>query len=151
MNINEHTTPAKLEYYSFMWSEVRLVIAAIALFVGGIPPIYLLLGSVPGIYGLLQPLLVLSWLVSGAASGYMAYRWNKGGQMLFGKKEQNDTYAFFVSVVSGINLGLTGLLGNNIGMSISHNKTIFLLVGLLYLASAGYLWKRWNSNNHHIF
>jgi uncharacterized membrane protein YuzA (DUF378 family) len=81
----------------------------------------------------------------------MLYRWNLSGQRLFGGKEQYDMYAFFVSVVSGINLGLVGLLGQNIGMSISSNKTVFMVAGLLYLASAWHLHKRWNASGKRIF
>ena len=39
MNIQEHTTPEKLEKYSFLWSEARLVVTSIALFMGGVSPL----------------------------------------------------------------------------------------------------------------
>ena len=109
MDLNEHTTSAKLEYYSFLWSEVRLLIAAIALLIGGYPPIIYFL-PVPALYGLLYMGLKVAWLVSGAAAAYLLYRWYSGGQRLFGKKETLDTVAFFVCVVSGINLGFFGIL-----------------------------------------
>jgi len=54
-------------------------------------------------------------------------------------------------VVSGINLGLTGVLGNNIGMSITSNQFVFIIVGLLYLATAYHLQQRWNTSGQKIF
>jgi len=150
MNINEHISPAKLEYYSFLWSEARLVIAAVALFVGGVPPLFYFL-RIPGLYGLFNTLLTLAWLISGVASAYLLYRWYKGNMTVFGGKEQMDVAAFFVSVVSGINLGLTGLLRNNIGMSITQNQIIYIVVGVLYLAAAYRLYTRWNSSGKKIF
>ena len=71
--------------------------------------------------------------------------------MLFGKKDTKDTVAFFVSVISGINLGLVGLLGRNIGMSISSNYTVFVVVAVVYVVSAGYLYKRWNESGRKLF
>ena len=142
MNIQEHTSAENIEKYSFLWSEARLVIAAVALFIGGQPP---LLKILPGAYGLLG----LFWLVSGVAAGYLLYRWFKV-RTLFGAKEKLDLYAFFVMVVSGINLGLTPLVGN-IGMSLLYNKLVFLVVGVLYLASAYHLYRRWLANNKRIF
>lgn len=138
----------QLERYSFLWSEARLVIAAVALFIGGVPPLQAY-GHLPS--GLTSSLLTIAWLISGLASGYLFYRWYTGNKMLFGRKENLDTAAFFVSVISGINLGVVGLLRTNIGMSISSNQMIFNLVGLLYIVSAGYLYKRWLSHGQRIF
>ncbi|OHA17803.1 MAG: hypothetical protein A2664_04345 [Candidatus Taylorbacteria bacterium RIFCSPHIGHO2_01_FULL_46_22b] len=148
-DIKQHTTPNKLEHYSFIWSEVRLVIAAIALFLGGYPVIFFVLPISP-LYGLLTILLKLAWIISGAASGYLLYRWAIGTKTVFGGKDSRDTTAFFISVVSGINLGITGLLGTNIGMSISSSKLIFILVGILYLLAAVHLFRRWNSSGRKI-
>ena len=64
-----------LERNSFLWSEVRLIIAAVALFLGGLPPIYLVL-PIPALFGFVRILLVLAWIVSGVASGYLLYRWH---------------------------------------------------------------------------
>ncbi len=150
MDIKEHTTPEKLEYYSFLWSEVRLVIAAVALFIGGTPPI-LLLVPVASLYGLMYLGLKLAWIVSGVAAAYLAYRWYEGGQKLFGGKDTKDTVAFLVSVVSGINLGLVGFLGQNIGMSLVSGQLVFLLTGAVYLAAAGYLYMRWNAHGKKLF
>jgi hypothetical protein len=146
MNINDHTSPGKLEHYSFWWSEVRLVLAAIALFLGGYPLIYKIMPS-----GLTSSLLTISWLISGVVSVYLAYRWNAGGQRLFGQKEMKDTVAFWVMVISGVNLGLVAIIDKNIGMSISSNKVIFIAVGVLYLLAAYHLHKRWKSNGEKIF
>ena len=150
MNINEHISPAKLEYYSFLWSEARLVIAAVALFVGGVPPLLYFI-RLPGVYGFSNTLLTLAWLISGVASAYLLYRWYKGDRSVFGGKAPLDTAAFLVSIVSGINLGLTGVLRNNIGMSISSNQVVLIIVGALYLAAAYRLYTRWNSFGKKIF
>jgi hypothetical protein len=146
MDMNEHTQPHNLEKYSFLWSEARLVIAAGALLLGGIPPLtYLPLPS-----GLMGTVLTLSWLISGAASIYLLYRWNTGGRLLFGGKDTKDTVAFFVMAITGINLGLVPFMGN-IGMSISSNYIIFVLAAVVYLAAAVYLHRRWKAFGSKIF
>lgn len=150
MNTN-YTSPGQLEKASFLWSEVRLVVAALALFLGGVPPIYYVFGYLSPLYGLIRLGLTLAWIISGLAALYMLYRWNNNGRKLFGKMEQYDTYAFWVTVVSGINLGLAGVLGRNIGMSILYGHLIFGVVGLLYLATAWHLWKRWNESGQKVF
>lgn len=142
MNIQEHTKPEKLLYYSFIWSEIRLIIASVALFLGGIPPL-IRFNPFFGLYETLGTLLTLCWIISGIASAYLIYRWNIGGRTLFGRKETLDTVAFFVMIVSGFNLGIAGLLKINIGMSISSNYVLFVIVGLLYLFSAWHLFKEW--------
>ena len=148
MDVKQHTSPDSLERYSFYWSETRLAIAALALFLGGYPPVYYIL---PGMYAFTTPLLNLAWIVSGLVSAYLIYRWNQGGRKLFGAHDNLDMYAFFVNVVSGFNLGLAGLIGKNIGMQISSNHMVFVLVGVLYLVSAWHLWKRWNSAGKRLF
>ena len=147
MNIKEHTTPDMLEKYSFLWSEVRLVIAALALFLGGVPPVLLVLKGV----GLVATLLNLSWILSGVASVYLVYVWSKKGQTVFGGKQKYDLWAFWVMIVSGINLGVAGVLSQNIGMSISSNRVIFLVVGVLYLVSAYHLHRRFKANGERVF
>lgn len=150
MTFQEHTTPEKLERYSFLWSEARLVIASIALFLGGVPPVKAL-NPIPAFYGLISSLLTLAWIISGVAAGYLLYRWHTGGKTLFHEKRQHDTLAFFVMVVSGLNLGLAGLISTNIGMSISSSRLIFTVVGVIYLMAAYYLYKRWNASGQKIF
>lgn len=146
MDIKEHTHPDKLERYSFLWSEARLIIAALALFLGGVPPALLLLPI-----ALTLLLLKVAWIISGLAAGYLLYRWYKNNQMIFGGKGPRDTTAFFVSVVSGINLGLAGLFGRNIGMTISSNPFIFMLVGVLYILAAVHLYRRWKATGEKVF
>ena len=121
------------------------MIAAIALFLGGIPPVFFLI-TVPSLFGVVRAGLTIAWIISGIASCYLLYAWNAHHQKLFGEKNQADMAAFFVSVVSGINLGLAGILNRNIGMNIIFDKTIFLIVGLIYLASAWRLYSRWKSS-----
>lgn len=141
---------SKLERYSFLWSEIRLLFGAVALFLGGIPVVRYLIQT-PSLYGLVGTLLTLSWIASGVASAYLLWRWVVGGKMLFGKKEKLDMVAFLVSVVSGINLGLTGLMGTNIGMSILSGYGIFALTALVYLATAYYLFSRWKKSGEKLF
>jgi hypothetical protein len=147
MDFKELSTPAQLERNSFLWSEARLVVGAVALFLGGIPPVVYFLGSSGTIWSLLK----IAWLISGAASAYLGYRWYTGGQQVFGGKDNKDLGAFAVSVVSGLNLGWTGLAGNNIGMSIASSQPIFLMVGVVYLVAALHLWRRWKARGEHVF
>jgi uncharacterized membrane protein YuzA (DUF378 family) len=149
-DFKKHTHPDNLERYSFLWSEVRLLVAALALFLGGIPPIYLIL-RIPPLYGLITLLLTLCWLISGAAAIYLVYRWNQNKQLVFGRKDTKDTTAFFVSVISGINLGLAGLLRANIGMTITRSRVVFDLVGLLYIVCCVHLYNKWMSHGKKLF
>lgn len=139
-----------LTRYSFLWSQVRLIIAAVALFLGGKPPLFALFGGGNN-GGLLWPIVQWSWVISGIASIYLLYRWNQTGQNVFGTKDRKDTAAFFVSVVSGINLGLAAVIGRNIGMSISSNYIIFIVVGVIYLLSYLQLQKGWKKSGQKIF
>ena len=150
MNLEGYTKPRELERMSFLWSEARLVIAAAALFLGGIPPILIIL-PVPAMLGQVGMLLTLSWLISGVASGYLLYRWFTGDKKLFGGSNMKDIAAFLVCAVSGINLGLAGITGSNLGMSFTMNYVIFLAVAALYLVSAGYLFMRWNKFGQKLF
>lgn len=145
MDLKEHTTPDRLLRYSFLWSEARLVIAAIALFLGGIPPIMAILPA-PGLYSIVGSLLTLAWIISGVAAVYLLYSWFTGGKRLFGGNAPLDSGAFFVMVVSGLNLGFAGIMGTNIGMNISMSRTVFAIVGVLYLAAALYLYRRWSAS-----
>jgi hypothetical protein len=150
MEIKNFSEPSSLEKYSFMWSEVRLVLAFVALIVGGTPFLRLIL-PIPALYGLTNSLLTIAWIVSGAASAYLLYRYAKSDKKLFGAEDMKDRIAFFISVVSGINLGLTGLLGNNIGMSIFSAYFFLLIAALAYLWSAYRLYTRWNASGKRIF
>ena len=150
MNLKHHTHPDNLERYAFLWSEVRLVIAAIALFIGGIPPVLYFLPGV-GSFGLVNLALKLAWIISGVSAAYLFYRWLHAGQKLFGHSNMKDTAAFVVMVVSGINLGLVGLIGNNIGMSISSSYAVFVITAVVYLVSAYHLYTRWKAHGRKLF
>lgn len=139
-----------LETYSFWWSEARLILGAIALALGGVPLVFAIL-PIPGLFSLVGSLLTLSWIISGIASGYMLYRFWTGGKTVFGGKEQRDIIAFWVSVVTGFNLGITGLLGTNIGMQISSNRIVFTLAAVVYVIAAVHLYRRWNANGKKMF
>ncbi len=146
MNLKKYTTKKNLDKYAFFWSEARLVLAALALFFGG-KPIILFFGS--GMF--VSSILNLSWVISGIAALYLLYRWNANHKKIFGKKDAKTNFAFFVSVVSGINLGIAGILANNIGMLISSNRLIFFVVGILYLWSARQLFVEFKQNEKRIF
>jgi hypothetical protein len=148
MNIQHYTHPNQLERYSFWWSEARLLIAAAALFLGGVPPL-IKFGPELGQTGL--GILKLAWIVSGVATAYMLFRWTKNGQRLFGRKERYDLLAFAVTIVSGLNLGIVGLTNVNWGMRMLSGDTVFVLVGLIYIAAAVHLFKRWNSAGARMF
>lgn len=148
MSLQHHTHPDNLERYAFLWSEVRLLIAAIALLIGGVPPI---LYFFPFGFGLITLLLKLSWIISGVASVYLLYRWFTGSQKLFGHKDTKDTVAFIIMTLSGINLGLVGLIGQNIGMSIASSYAVFVITAVIYLASAYHLYTRWNKSGQKLF
>ncbi len=150
MDAYEFSKTRTLERYSFLWSEARLVIAAIALFLGGVPVLRVIL-PIPGLYGFVGLILTLSWIISGVVSGYLLYRWMKSNKTLFGGKNQRDAVAFFVNIISGFNLGITGLFGRNIGMTISSNRVIFGAVAILYLLVAVYLFRRWKESGRRIF
>jgi uncharacterized membrane protein YuzA (DUF378 family) len=141
-------TPQKLELYSFWWSEARLVLAAIALILGGTPLIKVVLPfSIP----LLYTGLTLSWLISGAVSLYLVYRWLGHGQHLFGGKKPIDMIAFAIMIISGINLGIAGLIGTNIGMSTTMSYAVFLITALAYLWTAYHLYMRFHAHGGKFF
>jgi len=139
----------ELTKYSFWWSEIRLVIAAIALLIGGVPPVYLIVPT--SLFGITTLLLKLAWIISGLVVIYLLYRWHDTGQKLFGHKDHNDTIAFLVLAVSGLNLGFAGVFGKNIGLGITTNHIILILVAVLYLYAAWRLWSHANSHKGIIF
>ncbi|PIS05321.1 MAG: hypothetical protein COT81_01720 [Candidatus Buchananbacteria bacterium CG10_big_fil_rev_8_21_14_0_10_42_9] len=149
MDFKKHTTQDRLDYYSFIWSQARLIIAAVALFLGGIPPFVRF--SPSGLASTIFSLHTVAYLISGVAAVYLVYRWSQNKQRLFGGKNQKDTIAFFVSVISGINLGLVGLLGTNVGMSITSSKTAFVITGIIYLVAMLYLQQRWKAHGQKLF
>lgn len=152
MNYKHHLHPDRLERYSFLWSEARLVIAALALFMGGVPPaVSMAFALSMPVAGLIGGLLTLSWIISGIASAYLLYRWISIGKKIFGMRNRHDLAAFLVSVISGINLGLTGLTGRNIGMTIFPGYLFFLIAAIAYLIAAWHLWRRWKSHGERLF
>jgi len=138
---NSFFEPSSLLRFSFWWSEVRLVLAAATLFVGASPLIYLVL-PIPFLYGAIGFFLKLAWIVSGLTAAYLGYRWFVGGKKLFGANDLYDRVAFAIMVISGLNLGIAGILNVNIGMSISTNYILFVLMGAAYLWSAYRLYLR---------
>ncbi|MEX0931269.1 MAG: hypothetical protein WDZ88_00805 [Candidatus Paceibacterota bacterium] len=151
MTTVDHTHPDNLEKYAFFWSEVRLVIAAFSLIIGGFPVAYKLFGFVPFFARPVNTLLTIAWVISGVSAGYLLYRWNKEGRTVFGGKSRNDLIAFFFLVITGINLGVAGLLGVNLGMKFSLGGNLYAIVGVLYLAVAYYLHKRYKESGGKVF
>jgi len=97
IEIKHHTAPDHLEKYSFLWSQARLVIAAIALFIGGTPPIYKFTSfSSSVMYNAVSSLLSICWIISGVAAVYLFYMWNKKGKKLFKKKTQKTRLHFLL-------------------------------------------------------
>jgi uncharacterized membrane protein YuzA (DUF378 family) len=142
----------QLEWWAFVWSEVRLVIAAVALFIGGVPPALFLAINAPEMLGTVTAVLKICWLISGAAAVYLLYQWFSRGRELFGgRNNAKDTAAFLVMTISGINLGVVGLTGFNFGMSMSANYVVFIVAGVLYLMSAFYLYQRWSTHGQRVF
>ncbi len=128
-----------------------MLVAAVALFVGGVPVVYFIYPTGATV-GLFAALLTIAWIASGITAGYLAYRWFKGGKRIFGKSDKVDLVAFLVSVVSGINLGIVGLGGQNIGMTfVSGNKVLFFITGAAYVWSAWQLWKGWKGYGKKVF
>jgi len=148
MKIKEHTSPEKLERYSFLWSLAHMVITAVSLFFGATPIFYTLTGSNSS-----YSVLSLFWLISGAAVIYLLYLWNKSGRKVFGG-DHNGTVLFFIMVASGLNLGLAGL-GNNIGMNLIWNlpfaDILFKIIAVAYLGAAYLLWQNWQSHGQSLF
>ena len=149
MEIKNYTTTEKLEKYSFNWSILRLVLGSAALFLGGVPPV-LIVNPIPSLYGVLSSLLHVAWIISGLASVYLLYRWSLS-KKVFGSAEKIDVYTFFIMIVTGFNLGITGLLGKNIGMAITTNRTVFFIVGVIYLACAYRLFTKSIKNGGKLF
>jgi uncharacterized membrane protein YuzA (DUF378 family) len=139
----------QLANYAFLWSEARLVIAAIALVMGG-PPVLLFFPFAP-IYGLLVLLVKLAWIVSGVASLYLLYRWAGASWYVFDKANRGDVSAFVVMIVSGINLGITGIIQVNPGLSF-FPAYVFSLIGAGAYAWAAYrLYVKWQGSGRRVF
>ena len=148
--MNTQTNSDRLVRYAFIWSLVRLVIAAVSLFFGAMPAVYRVLGS----GGLGGSLLQLSWIVSGLATIYLLYAWYKGGYKLFGKSGNTPKILFLVLIVTGLNLGLA-TTGNNIGMGLiggfAFAGVLYKLTALLYLYVVYTLWNGWKANGEQLF
>lgn len=153
MDLNSFKDPATLERYAFLWSEARLVIAAVALFLGGVPPVVYLFKGI-GLTSQIWVLLPLFWIVSGVAAGYLGYMWFVRGQSIFGGKDTLDLAAFAVMVISGLNLGYAGLFDTNIGMSLtpySIMMPVYYAAGIVYLIAAYQLYRKWNASGKRLF
>lgn len=139
--------------YAFLWTIARLILAAIALLIGGTP----LINAILGIVSLNQlPIvgagLTIAWLITGASSAYLLYSWHIHNRTLFGKHDVIDMGAFLIAAISGINLGIMGVIGVNIGITmVSGNYVAFLIMAILYLASAYHLYIKWDKHHQKLF
>lgn len=141
---------AALDRYAFYWSEARLVVSALALFMGGVPPV-LMLNPFPALGGVLGNLLTLAWVISGVVSLYLLYRWLKNNKKLYGRVNVRDRVAFCITAVTGLNLGFAGIATVNIGMMYFSGAVTFTLTGLLYLVVALYQWQTWRKAGENLF
>lgn len=141
-------SPDNLIRYAFYWSLARMGIAVLSLFFGATP----FLGKFVG-----YNLMMLAWLVSGVASVYLGYRWYTGGKTVFGGKNQKDTIAFLIMVVTGINLGYTAI-DTNVGMNFTYSLVgsmnlddiVYKATAVLYALVAYYLYKRFKENGERV-
>lgn len=141
--------PDTLAYYAFIWTEARLAVSIVALLLGS-PPALTLFAFAPA-YGFAVLGVKLAWLVSGAVSAYLLYRWYQAQWYVFDKPSTSDIVAFMIAVVSGFNLGLTGLTGVNPGLSIFSGYGFALLGALAYAWAAYHLYLRWQQNGQRLF
>ena len=153
MDIQEHTTPERLLRYAFLWSIARMMIGAVSLFFGVMPVLYRLMSSAAN-----TP-LTLAYLITLAASGYLVYLWfSKHDKRVFGDDDMKDKVAFLIMSVTGLNLGLSAIINDNIGIGLMQTvfsydlgELLFKAVAVIYLAVAYYLWKRWKENGEELF
>jgi hypothetical protein len=138
-----------LDRACFYWTEARLITAAIALFLGGYPPV-LYFNPIPAFGGFLSTLVTVAWVISGPVSLYLLYRWLKNNKVVL-NNTLRDKVAFFIAVVSGLNLGFAGIARTNIGMSLADSTLTFVLTGCLYLVVAIYLYQHWKRHNENLF
>ena len=115
--------------------------------VGGWPPIAFVFGT----SAFIGTLLKVAWLISGVTAAYLLYRWYVNGMRVFGQNHTKDTLAFIVMIASGLNLGLVGLIGTNIGMTIAASRPVFIVVAIIYLFSAYYLYQHWKLHGEKLF
>ncbi len=148
MNAETSLSKGNLERYSFMWSLARMGIGALSLFFGATPILYTFVGG---------SVMSVAWLISGVASIYLGYQWYQGGRTLFGTKKTQDTVAFLLMVLTGINLGYAAI-GGNISMMFTYSvvsasvaSLVFKATALAYLGAGYYLYTRWKASAERMF
>lgn len=146
--MNDHTSPAMLERYAFIWLLLLLLFSAVAMFLGARPLVFILGGYSSNVVYLL---LELSWVICGVAAVYLTYQWMKEGKKIFGCDDTKDTVAFWFMLLSGYNLGITGFLGHNIFLQIVMGRVAFYATSIVSLGVAYYLYKRWQGNGEQLF
>lgn len=147
MDIASHTTSSNLQRYSFFILLALLVLSAGALFLGGRPPVTLITGNSSMAWSLLN----VSWIVSGAAAVYLGYQWLQHNKQIFGDNDTKDTVAFGFMILSGLNIGILGVLNINLYFQLVAGYVAFIITGAASLACAGYVFKRWQESGETLF
>jgi len=144
MNVQEIIKNKSLLEWVFAWNQLRLVIAGATLVLAKQSPILMYL-YIPLITPLAASLMSLAWIISGLAGAYLIYAWNKAGRTIFGGNERKDVIAFWIATITGVHLGIAGLVGLNIGFSVTPmaiSTPIMIAAGLAYFWSAYHLHSR---------
>lgn len=138
-----HLKPGNLERCAFYWLWGLLLVSALALLVGVNQPH-------PKFFRpLYWPMQELAWLLSGIAAVYLVYRWQQADRQLFpdGKIHfvNKDKLAFWLMILTGLNVGLTSVIGHNIFLSLFWDRLIHGVVMIACLAAAYHLHLRYHA------
>ncbi len=134
---------------AFFWTLARLGISMVALVIGS-PPVLLFFSFAPA-YGFAWLFLRLSWILSGVTAAYLLYRWFNAKGYVFDKATRKDMIALGIAIVSGLNLGVTGLIGTNPGLSVFSAYLFALVAAGAYAWTAHHLYQRFQQSGHKLF
>jgi len=95
-------------------------------------------------------LLDIAWIVSGIAAGYLVYEWLQHSRQVF-RGNRNATYAFWFMILTGVNVGIAGILGPNLFLNIFSSSLFHYVTGALCLFAAIYLFIAWRRSGGVIF
>lgn len=139
--MNDYLDSVRLDRLAIWWSLMRMVLVASILLFGYVP----LLGGL----SFMAPFVPWLWMVSGLVSIYLAYRWFVSDMKLLNETDILATAAFWLMIISGLNLGLASF-GDNFGMAIvadvPMSDLILKAVGVAYLLSVGFLYRKWSQS-----
>ena len=146
--MEEHMTPAKLERYAFFWLIGLLALSAIAMLLGARPLAHVVFGYSSNS---INSLLNLSWIISGVAALFLAYQWTKHSKQVFGGNDKKDLAAFLIMLLTGFNLGIYGILGQNYILNINDSFAYLIILSALCIWSGYHLWTRWTESGERVF